>query len=200
MSSPRDLWAPVAGLLTLVSVIPYMIDILRGAAKPQRTSWFVFAALASVASISQLSDGACAGAWLTAGAAIGFSAVFVASLRHGVGGFARRDAMALAIALAGLLLWRRTGDPVVALVAIIVVEVGAIALTSAKAYRAPTTETAATWLIDAVAGGAALLGVSGWTFREVAYPIHHVLANLAVLAAIRLGRRRRQPVLVGAAA
>ncbi len=189
MGSLRSHLAPLAGALTMVCVVPYLLDTLRGTTKPQRTSWFVFTAMAAIASVSQFADGATAGAWLTAGAAIGFAAVFVVSLPRGEGGFHAADVSVLAVAATGLVLWGTTGDPLAALLAIVAAEVAAIALTAAKAYRAPTSETPASWLLDAAAGALTLLAVSHWTFRDVLYPVHHLVVNVSVLVAIYLGRR-----------
>jgi hypothetical protein len=190
MSSVRLLLAPAAGVLTIVCVIPYLVGTMRGRTKPQRMSWFIFTVMAAEAAASQLAAGASAGAWLTGAAAAGFGAIFVVSLRHGVGGFRPADVATLLVAVAGLVLWRITGNPVTSLVAVVGAELAAIALTVTKAYREPTSETATAWLIDAASGAVALAAVAHWTFRDVLYPLHHTLVNLAVLAAIQLGRHR----------
>src|SRR5262245_13093780 len=148
MGSWRSLLAPLAGALTMVCVVPYLLDTVRGTTKPQRMSWFVFSVMAGIASVSQFAAGASAGAWLTAGAAVGFGAVFIVSLPHGEGGFRPADLSVLAVAAAGLVLWATTGDPLTALLAIVVAEVAAIMLTVTKAYRAPETETSSAWLLD----------------------------------------------------
>jgi hypothetical protein len=189
MGSWRVLLAPLAGALTMVCVVPYLLDTVRGSTRPQRMSWFVFTVMAAIASVSQFAAGASAGAWLTAGAAVGFAAVFIVSVPHGEGGLRAADLSVLAVAAAGLLLWGTTGDPLTALLAIVAAEVAAIALTVAKAYRAPSSETPSAWVMDAAAGALTLLAVSHWTFRDVLYPVHHLIVNLSVLVAIYLGRR-----------
>jgi hypothetical protein len=148
--------------------------------------------MAAIASVSQFAAGATAGAWLTAGAAVGFAAVFIVSLPNGEGGFRLADVSVLAVAAGGLVLWATTGDPLTALLAIVVAEVAAITLTVAKAYRAPETETSSAWLLDAASGALTLLAISHWTFGDALYPVHHTLVNLAVLGAIYLGRHMKR--------
>jgi hypothetical protein len=187
----RNVLLPVASGLTAACVVPYLVGIARGVTRPQRTSWFVFAVLATAAAISQSADGATAGVWLSGGAAVGFGVVFVASLRCGVGGCDGRNLVTLALAAVGIGLWCTTGEAVVAVLAVIVADGAAVALTVAKARRDPDSEPAASWVLDASAGAVALLAVADWTFADAVYPAYHVLANLAVLGAIWSGRRLR---------
>ena len=185
--------AVVAGLLTAICVVPYLRDIYRGTTRPQRVSWLVFAVLSIVAAVSQFLDGAYAGAWLTTGAALGFSLVFLASVRRGVGGMSRTEVLSLVIATCGLGVSLAVREPLIAVLAVVVAEIPAISLTVRKTLRDPASETASTWLIDGLAGVCALLAVSELSLSQVLYPLHHIVANSCVLAAIVL---RRMPVAV----
>jgi hypothetical protein len=179
-----------AGLLAACCVIPYLRDVAAGTTVPQRSSWLIYSTLATVSAISQMSAGASAGALLSAGSAVGFTAVFVVSIRHGVGGKSVHDVLAIAVAGIGLLLWYFTGDPLLALISVVVAEVAATALTVAKARNDPMSETLATWVMDGTAGLLSLAGVSELTPANVLYPIHHVLMNAAVAVAIVSSRGR----------
>jgi hypothetical protein len=189
--------AVVAGLLTAVCVIPYLRDIYRGTTRPQRVSWLVFAVLSIVAAVSQFMDGAYAGAWLTGGAALGFTLVFLVSIRRGVGGMSFNDALSLIVASCGLGVSLAVQEPFIAVLAVVVAEVPAVSLTVQKALRDPKSETASTWLIDGLAGVCALLAVSELSLAQVLYPLHHIVANSCVLAAIVL--RGHAPGPAGAA-
>ncbi len=189
MELTREVLAIMSGLLTATCVVPYLRDIYRGSTRPQRVSWFVFAALSIVAAVGQFADGAQAGAWLASGSALGFTLVFVASIRHGVGGTSARDIFSLAVALAGVVVSIAIERPIVAVFAVIAAEIAAVSLTVRKAAREPGTETPATWTIDAVAGAVAILAVPEMSVTELLYPVHHCAVNLWVLAAIAAGRR-----------
>lgn len=181
----------LSGFLTLASVGPYIRDILRGRTVPHRTSWVIFAALAAIATGSQIRVGASSGAWMTAGAALGFSIVSFLSIRRGVGGFERSDALTLGIVIAGMVAWLLTNEAIVALVATITVEVAAIVLTVRKAFIDPWSETLSTWVLDALAGLTAICAVAAFNFSKLLYPVHHLVANLAVALSIVCGRARR---------
>jgi hypothetical protein len=180
----------VSALLTASCVLPYLRDIRRGTTRPQRASWFVFSTLSIIAAVSQFAGDAGPGAWLAAGSATGFSTVFVVSIRKGVGGFSRADRLTLLVAAVAVAASVLTSTPLVALLGVIVAEIAAILLTVRKSFDDPTSETASTWLLDGAAGVAAIAAVHEFThLDELLYPIHHVVANLAVVVAIVAGHR-----------
>ena len=183
-------------MLTALCVVPYIRDIRRGTTRPHRVSWFTFAALSTVAAVSQFVDGAGAGAWLAAGSAVGFTIVFGYSIRAGVGGSSWPDRCGLVLAAVGVALALVAREPLVAVVSVIAAELVAIALTAVKAVRDPDSETPTTWLFDCLAGGLAIAAVSSFSVTELMYPVHHTVANALVLAAIARGHAadQRTPV------
>ncbi|HYN35161.1 MAG TPA: hypothetical protein VES40_21230 [Ilumatobacteraceae bacterium] len=179
----------LAGAMSAGCVIPYIRDIFRGTTRPHRVSWFAFALLSSLAAAVQFRDGLAAGAMLTAGAAIGFTTVFLLSLEYGTGGATIGQRLQLVATTAAAIAWLLTQDAELALVLIIVIEVLAIVPTVRKAYNAPTSETTSTWIIDGLSGVIAAL--TAVQFTEAIYPIHHVLVNATVVAAIAAGNSSR---------
>jgi hypothetical protein len=189
--------AIASAALTAVCVVPYLRGIRLGNTQPQRMTWFVFATVSVIASVSQLLAGGGAGVWLSAGSAIGFTAVFAASIRSGVGGWARIDRVVLVIAALGVLASIVVSRPVVAIVAVVLAELVAVALTVRKAASDPASETLSTWVIDCAAGGVAIAAAERVSTVDLLYPIHHSVANAAVVAAIVRGRwrsAREQPL------
>lgn len=181
--------AVASAALTAACVVPYLRDIYRGTTRPQRVSWFVFAALSIVVAVSQFVAGNLAGAWLASGSALGFTVVFIASIPHGEGGSSHRDRCSLAVASIGVVLSVVVDRPIVAVFAVVVAELSAISLTASKACRDPASETPATWLIDGLAGTAAIAAVATFSPAELLYPIHHTFVNGWVLAAIAHGHK-----------
>jgi hypothetical protein len=186
----REHLALLSAFVTAACVVPYLRDIRRGTTRPHRTSWFVFATLALVAAVSQALADAGPGTWLAAGSAVGFGAVFIASIRRGVGGSSVADHVARAVAAAGAVASVVTARPMLAVGGVVVAEIGAAALTVRKTLRDPGSETRSTWTADAVAGMLAIGAVDQLTAASLLYPIHHVVANVAVVAAIVIGHRR----------
>lgn len=181
--------AVVSGVLTATCVVPYLSDIARGTTRPQRVSWFVFAALSTVAAVVQFVDGDLAGAWLATGSALGFVTVFVVSIRHGVGGTSAADRIAIVVGVVGVAASIIVEHAMVALLAVIVAEVLAIAITVRKARVVPWSETMSTWCVDGLAGVVAIAAVSTVSIGELLYPVHHALVNGWVVLTIVRGRR-----------
>lgn len=186
----REHLAVVAAAITCACVVPYLRDIRLGTTRPQRASWLVFATLAAVAAVSQAFDGNGAGTWLAGGSALGFGAVFVASIPRGVGGFAAADRAALAVAAAGTGVSVAMARPLVAVIGVVIAELGAVALTARKALDDPGSETRSTWIADGLAGMLSIVAIDHVTAATLLYPVHHTVANGAVVAAIAIGRRR----------
>lgn len=182
--------------LTAGSSVPYLVAIRRHSVRPQRTSWFVFALLSTVAAVAQLRAGSTAGAWLAAGSATGFAAIFICSLRCGVGGWswADRGTLTMAVFSAGLLL---LGHPLVALGAVIVAEFAAAGLTVRKVAAAPHEEVVTSWSVDAVAGVVALAAVASLRSVDAVYPLHHIAVNVWVVAVVVRARSRLHPAPLG---
>ncbi len=174
--------------MTALCAVPYVRSIRRGEARPQRTSWFIFAVLTTVAAVAQLVDGASAGAFLAVGAAISFTTIFAMSIRHGEGGSSVPDAFAMVLLVVGLVGWWATDDPFVAVVAVIVGELPAVVLTVMKTWKQPSSEAFATWVIDGAAGVIAAATVWAWHV-ELVYPVWHIISNVTVVLTVLLGNR-----------
>ena len=186
----REHLSVIAAAMTCACVVPYLRDIRRGTTRPQRASWLVFAALAAVAAVSQALTGNDAGTWLASGSALGFGAVFVASIRRGVGGFAAADRVALAVAVAGTVVSVVMARPLLAVIGVVIAELGAVGLTVRKSLADPGSETRSTWIIDGLAGLLSIVALDHMTTTTLLYPVHHTVANGTVAAAIAIGRRR----------
>lgn len=185
----REHLAVVSAVVTAACVLPYLRDVRRGTTVPHRTSWFVFATLAVVAAVSQALDGGGPGTWLAAGSAVGFGAVAASSIRHGTGGRSIEDRVVLAIAAAGTGVSLLLSHPLYATAGVVVAEAVAVTLTVRKALADPGSETRSTWAADAGAGVLAIAAVDQATVSSLLYPVHHVVANAAVVAAIAVGTR-----------
>jgi hypothetical protein len=179
----------ISGLLSAVSYFPYIRDILHHKTKPERASWFIWLLLGSIAFSSQLAKGASDSLWLTGVQTLGVGIVFLLSFRHGVGGFTRKDILAIIIAIGGVGLWLLTKEAATALYIVIFVDVIGVLLTVQKAYHDPGSETLITWILAGASGLLAMLAVGNWNPVLLSYPFYILLANAAVISAILVGKR-----------
>ncbi len=180
----------LSGLLSIISNVPYIRDILKLKTKPERASWLIWSVLGGIAFFSQLAKGATDSLWMTGVQTCGVLLIFSLSIRYGVGGLTKRDMVALPVAGLGLVLWYITNEPAIALLIVILVDALGSALTCVKAYKAPDSETMSTWALSGTAGIFGALAVGSWHLILLAYPIYIMLANYAVVIAIYLGRKK----------
>jgi hypothetical protein len=181
-----------SGVLAAVAYVPYVRDIFKGDAKPERVSWFIWVVLACIAFFSQLAEGAHSSLWFTGLDSVGAVVIFLLALRYGAGGFTRRDKIGLLTAGIGLLLWYVTRHAAIALLLTIIVDASGAWLTVAKTYKNPRTETYAMWAMVALAGVLAMISVGGMNPALLVYPFYIFLANIAVVFAKFAGSYRKR--------
>lgn len=201
--------APVFGILAVgvavADTIPYVRDIVRGTTRPHRGTWFVWALLAVVVTLSQHADGA---SWsvLVAAAQAGLTfGVFVLSIRRGEGGLTAVDAGLFAIAAGGGVGWAVAGEPVVATLGIIAADLVAATMMLPKTYRDPGSETLSTFALASLSGALAVCAVGRVDPGLLLYPAYLCLVN-GTIALVIYERRRllegrspaRRPVAVPA--
>ncbi len=185
--------------LSTVGYLPYLRDIIMGRTHPQRACWLIWSILGSIAVASQISEGAMASLGFAVVQVGGTILVFVLSIACGVGRFLRgRDWVVLALAALGLVLWFTTSNAAYALAITISISLLGGALTVAKAYRDPGSETLSTWVTFWIASALATLSVGAWEPVLLAYPLYLLTLYTAIIGAITLGRLRAPEVIIPA--
>jgi hypothetical protein len=139
----------VAGVMALVQVIPYVVSILRGHTKPERTTYFIWLILNVVTTSSYIAVGARTTIWT--GIAYTFTAllIFGLSIKHGMGGFSTFDIACFLLAMTGIILWLSTRDALLTLYFGMFVSFIAYLPTIKKAYFLPETENTLSWAMTA---------------------------------------------------
>lgn len=180
-----------SGILSTFAYLPYIRDTIARRTQPQRASWLIWSVLGSIAFCSQLYEGAESSLWFAGVQVSGTLAVFLLSIRLGVGGFlSRSDCAVLAAAALGLLLWYSTSDAVYALTITISISLLGGSVTVIKAYLSPDSETMTTWFLSFIAAGCAMASVGAMDWVLLAYPAYLFVLNGAIVLAMLLGRVR----------
>lgn len=179
-----------SGLVSIISFLPYIRDVFRGTTKPERASWLIWTTLGSIAFFSQLAKGATDSLWMTAAQTVGVVIIFLLSLRFGVGGLTKRDKIALFFAAVGLVMWYLTSEAAIALFIVIGIDGIGMFLTAIKSYERPESETLIAWILFGVSGLFGMFAVGKWDPVLLSYPFYIFIANIVVVAAIYLGKRK----------
>jgi hypothetical protein len=137
----------IAGIMALVQVIPYVVSILRGHTKPERTTYFIWLILNVVTTTSYIAVGARTTIWT--GIAYVFTAllIFGLSIKYGMGGFSRFDIVCFLLAMAGIMMWLSTRNALLTLYFGMLVSFIAYLPTIKKAYFLPETENTLSWVM-----------------------------------------------------
>jgi hypothetical protein len=185
----------IGGLFALGSFVIYARDILQSKVRPQRATFLIWSMLGAIAFFSQLTKGASNSLWLPGLETFGVIIIFILSIKYGVGGFGKRDCVAVLIAITGLIMWYFSKEAAIALYLVILVDAVGSYLTIHKTYISPESETHLAWILSAIGGVFSMISVGSFNIILLSYPLYIVLANIAVITAIQMGLRRSKKSL-----
>lgn len=180
----KTLFIIISSLLALISPLIYTNAILKGEAKPHRTTRLVLLLITSLATASLFAQHNRVAIWLAGISTLQSILIFILSIRYGMGGWAKTDLFCLVIALGGIILWQTTNQPFLALYASIAADFIGMIPALIKTYRFPKTEIWAFYLLDVFAGGFSLLAIKVYTIQEFSFPLYIMLINLAMVLLI----------------
>ncbi len=174
----------ISSILALISPVVYSQAILKGEAKPHRTTRLVLLLITLLTTVSLFVQNNHVAIWLAGISTIQSVIIFSLSLKYGMGGWSKTDFICLLIALFGIILWKTTNNPVLALYAAIAADFTGMIPALIKTYYHPETEVWNFYLLDVFAAGFTLLALRQWTLQEFSYPIYIMLINLIMVLII----------------
>ena len=180
----------ISSLLALISPVIYAKAILRGEAKPHRTTRLVLLLITSLATASLFAQHNTVAIWLAGVSTLQAIVIFALSIKHGMGGWAKSDMICLVIALLGIGLWQTTKQPTLALYAAIAADFTGMVPAMIKTYKFPKTEIWSFFLMDTFAAIFSLMAIKTWTVEEFSFPLYLVLINFAMVLLIVSPRKR----------
>jgi hypothetical protein len=184
------LW--LVGIIEISTAIPYIVDILKGNTKPAIVTWLNWALLAVIAGAASLSAGASSSAIISFAVAAECVFVVIFSLKKGTMVYTRFDAWCQLGALAGLVTWWLTNDPLSGIICFIFIDaIGAIP-TLRHAWRKPTEETFYTFGGSIVANLIALLAIPSYTLTSVLIPAYLLVINSTISFEIYYRKQRQK--------
>jgi hypothetical protein len=181
---PQSLFIGISTLLAAISPFFYISAILKGKAKPHRTTRIVILTITVLSTASLFAQHNTVAIWLSGVSMLQAIAIFLFSMKYGMGGWAKLDIVCLILALFGIVLWKVTQNPVIALYMSVLADFVGMVPALEKTYRLPHTEVWSFFLMDTMAGLMSLLAVQKWTVQEYSYPLYIMLINFAMVLLI----------------
>lgn len=174
----------LSSALALISPFIYARAILKGEAKPHRTTRFVLFIIAALSTATLFANGNTLAVWLAGATLIQGAIILGLSIKYGMGGWAKIDLACLAIALLGIVVWQTTKNPVLGLYCSILADFTGMVPALIKTYRFPKTEIAAFFALDILAAFLSLAASQSFILENISYPIYIAAINAIMVALI----------------
>jgi hypothetical protein len=184
----------ISSILAIISPIVYSIAIIKGKAKPHRTTRFVLLIITSLTTASLFAQHNNVAIWLAAVSTFQSVILFYLSMKKGMGGWSRSDIICLIMAIIGIVLWQITKNPVIALYFAIAADFMGMIPAIIKTYRWPQTEVWTFFILDVFAGIFSMLALKQWAITDYSYPLYIILINLLMVILIVVPRRKILPL------
>lgn len=181
LKNMKTLFIVVSSLLALISPVIYARAILKGEAKPHRTTRFVLLLITGLATASLFAQHDNVAIWLAGISTLQAILIFSLSIKHGMGGWGKADLICLAVAFLGIVLWQTTADPSLALYCSIGADFAGMVPALIKTYRLPETEIWQFYLLDVFAAFFSLLALSVWDVQNFSYQVYIFGINLVMV-------------------
>lgn len=146
-----------------------------------------------IAFAAQLQENVGASAWMTFALGVSPLIVFIISL------FKSRSSSHFTIfnigcgvlAIIGVVMWRVTDNPLLAIVFSIFADACASIPTIIKSYRQPASEYALPYMLSIVSMIITLLTITNWHLASFAFPLYMFIINMVIFGTIVYGNHRR---------
>ena len=176
-----------ATILGFIGYVPYVRDTLRGTTRPHIFSWLTWGIMETIAFFAQVAKGAGAGAWATGTSAVIMFFIIGITLTHADKQIRPFDWVALFGALVGIVLWRLTNSPLLAIIFVTIADAFGFIPTFRKAYRKPHEETLFEYVCSAMKWIVSLPAIGAFNLATALYPISLIFTNSAfvIMALVR---------------
>ncbi|MDZ7962983.1 MAG: hypothetical protein RMY34_34845 [Aulosira sp. DedQUE10] len=183
----------VAGFLSLLGFLPYLVSIYQGKTRPNRVTWWIWAIVGLILCSSYYSSGAVNTIWVPVCSAVGHLIIAILAIKYGEGGWNRFDRGCLLSAGISLLLWWQFSSPIIALVINIGIDFLGALPTIRKSYYQPQTEDPFTWTIFLSAHTLNLFALKNWSFALSAYPLYLFCSTATIVIFLLRSKMQSQP-------
>lgn len=187
----------LAGLLAVVSLVPYIIEIFRGDVKPHRVTWGIWTILTSIVLVNQIANNGGFSILFNVATASCVTIIFILSMFKGVGGADTLDRFVLSFSGLLFLGWVISGNTTVTTFIAVMIDVLACVPTFVKAYQEPKTEIYSTWIIGAAGGIFSVLALESFAWVTAIFPLYISVANMLIVLAKYVGEQKLERPHIG---
>ncbi len=182
----------LGAVINILGSASYLRDTLRGKAKPNRVSFFMWTLAPMLAFAAEIQKGVGTIAVMTFAAGFAPLMILVASFadKKSYWKLTSFDLICGVLSLLGLTLWAFTREGNVAIFFGIVADFLAAIPTIRKSYHYPETENWVGYFTGAISGAIALLTIDHWTLASYGFPLYIVLVCIVLTSLIKFPKLR----------
>ena len=178
----RSALAVISGVLAFGACIPYINDIIAGRVVPARSTRIMFLVLLSLALFQQHDLGSRWGLLFIVGEFAVSIAVFIASIKYGIGGVSRTDIICYSLLFFDVIFWTITRNSLLGIHITILADLIAVFPTILKTIRFPKSETPLFFWLGGFCALLAMFAEPEFTYSHIAFPLYLALVNVFIAA------------------
>lgn len=164
-------------IVSTVSYIIYITDILHRKTKPHAFSWLVWSILGLSVWFIQTAEGAGPGAWVNGYAGLACAVIFLLTVKFGERKIVLADWIFLISAGLAYVLWLVTKQALPSLILLTTIDFFGFLPTYRKSYHRPWEETANMYWLSAIKYAISLFAITQLSLINVLYPVVLVMLN-----------------------
>ncbi len=185
----RTAFLVLAALITVIAVIPYARDILKGTTKPNIVSWITWTLLTGIATAAEIAAHEYVAAIFTSAAVIETALIVILGLRYGYVKYTLFDSVCQIGAIVGIILWQLFDSSAIGVMASVTIDFIGAFPTIRHSWKQPGEETWSTYALSGIGGVLAILALQAYNWVSLPYAVYIVLIN-AALASIIITRSK----------
>lgn len=183
--------AILSGIFAVAAWVLYFRDILWGSTRPNAVSFSLWTVLQVIALAAQVDSGASWSVVFMIFVTLGTLSITVLALcGYGYRKYGRIDALSLVLAVAAIVGWQVTGNPLLAIWLAIAADFFASVPTVVKTAREPYSEELKAWGLITVAAIFGAISTERLDVANLAMPVYLIGINGLIFSLAYFGRRR----------
>lgn len=167
--------------LGLIGPAIYIVSILKGKARPHRTTRLVLFVIGALGTLSFFLTQDYANFTLFIFLSLANLVLLLLSFKYGMGGWSKIDVTCLFIALTGIIVWQITDNPLIALYASVIADCAGFIPALLKTYKYPETEIWLFYFCDLLASILIIIAHKNITLNQSLYPVYLIVVNTLMI-------------------
>ncbi len=184
------------GLIQVISVVPYIRDMIKGRTRPNIISWSIWLFLNLIAVFAQFASGASWSILILIVIIFNISLVLFLAVRgFGYRKYGKVDFVCLAMAFLAIILWQVSDKPELAIAMSILADFFALVPTVVKVFHEPFSEYLPAWIMNVSAAVFAGFSTNIINFSNLAFPIYYFITDVLVVGLIYFRQKKMKKSL-----